>query len=289
MKRFLLTLCALSAAFTVVTAQEHEFYVSTAGNDEWSGKFSAPNTNRTDGPLRTLAGARDRLRSLKEKGLLSGGVTVNVRGGRYTIDNTFLLTARDSGTGFRPTIWRAYRGEQVFLSGGRTIAGFRPVTDPAVRARLGAAAGKHVLVTNLKSQGITAYGEIGQRGGPPMELFVNGRRMTLARYPDEGWLHIADVPQTGDSMYNRGLEREKRYNDVPAGRHFGRITYDGNEPSRWAVSDDIFVQGYWTFDWSDSYQRIGSIDTVKREITLRPPPSLVRVYKKPEVLLPERA
>ncbi|HTY59258.1 MAG TPA: right-handed parallel beta-helix repeat-containing protein, partial [Bacteroidota bacterium] len=264
-------LLPLTAAFTLASTGGNEFFISPSGNDSWSGKLAAPNSGNTDGPFRTLAGARDALRALKSRGDLSGGATLNVRGGTYTVYDTFQLTAADSGTGSRPMIWRAYRGEKVFLSGGRTVTGFRPVTDPSIRARLGAAAAKHVIVTDLKSQGITSYGDIAQRGGPPMELFVNGRRMTVARYPNQGWLHIADVPQSGDSMYNAGLEREKRYNGVPAGRHFGRITYDGNEPSRWGPSDDIFMQGYWTFDWSDSYQRIQSIDTARREITLRPP------------------
>ncbi len=271
MNRILPTLCALLATVAIVAAQGHEFYISPSGNDTWSGTSPSPNTTGTDGPFRTLAGARDALRTLKAKGNLPGGATVNVRGGRYTIEDTFLLTAADSGTGSRPMIWRAYREEKVLLSGGRRIAGFGPVADPAVRARLGAAAATRVLVTDLRAQGITEYSEIGQRGGPPMELFLNGRRMTVARYPNEGWLRIADVPQSGDTMYNKGLEREKRFGGVPAGRHYGRITYEGGEPSRWGVSDDIFVHGYWTFDWSDSYQRIQSIDTSKREITLRAP------------------
>ena len=271
MNRLLLTLCASLAAVATVAGQGREFYVSPAGNDTWSGKLSAPNTNKTDGPFRTLAGARDALRRIKTLGLFPGGATVNVRGGTYTPGDTFLLTAEDSGTVSGPMIWRAYRKEKVLLSGGRSIAGFRPVTDPTVRARLGETARTHVLVTDLKAQGMSGYGEIGQRGGPPMELFVNGKRMTVARYPNVGWLHIADVPQSGDTMYNKGLDREKRYDGVPAGRHYGRITYAGNEPSHWGTSDDIYVHGYWTFDWSDSYQRIESIDTAGREITLRPP------------------
>ncbi|HUI09282.1 MAG TPA: right-handed parallel beta-helix repeat-containing protein [Bacteroidota bacterium] len=145
------------------------------------------------------------------------------------------------------------------------------MTDPAILARLSPAARGHVVATDLRAQGVTEYGEITPKGPPPMELFVNGKRMTIARYPNEGWLRIADVPQTGDTMYNGGLEREKRFNGVPAGRHYGRITYDGNEPSRWAPANDIYLHGYWTFDWSDSYQRVQSIDTVKHEITLRPP------------------
>jgi hypothetical protein len=271
MKRFLLTLCIMTATAAVASAQAHEFFVSHSGNNTWSGTVAAPNTKKTDGPFATLAGARDALRLMKGKGLLSGGATVTVREGTYTLDDTFVLTAEDSGTASGPIIWRAYRNETVSLSGGRSIAHFSPVSDPAVIARLGRAARGHVLVTDLKSQGIADYGEIVPHGGPPLELFVNGRRMTVARFPNEGWLRVADVPQSGDSLYNKGLEREKRYDGVPAGRHYGRIAYEGREPSRWAPSEDIFVHGYWTFDWSDSYQRIQSIDTAGREITLRAP------------------
>ena len=271
MNRIVPTLVALLAAVAIVAAQGHEFYVSPSGNDTWSGKLPAPNTNKTDGPFRTLAGARDALRRIKTLGLFPGGATVNVRGGTYTLGDTFLLTAEDSGTVSGPMIWRAFRTETVRLSGGKPIAHFSPVTDQAVIARLGPAARAHVLVSDLRAQGVDDYGEIVPHGEPPMELFVNGTRMTVARYPNEGWLHIANVPQSGDSLYNKGLGREKRYDGVPAGRHYGRITYDGGEPARWAPSGDIFVHGYWTFDWSDSYQRIESIDTARHEITLRPP------------------
>src|SRR5664279_4368624 len=107
MNRLLLTLCALLAGVVPVTAQGHEFYVSPSGNDTWSGKLPAPSTNKTDGPFRTFAGARDALRRIKTLGLFPGGATVNVRGGTYTPGDTFLLTAEDSGTVSGPMIWRA--------------------------------------------------------------------------------------------------------------------------------------------------------------------------------------
>ena len=68
-----------------------------------------------------------------------------------------------------------------------------------------------------------------------MELFVNGNRMQLARWPNDGWLHIADVPQTGDSMLNTGLDREKRFDGVPVGRHYGRISFSEDRPATWAT------------------------------------------------------
>ena len=143
-------LLPLVAGMTVASTGGKDFFIAPSGNDSWSGKLSAPNSTNTDGPFRTFAGARDAIRAMKSKGALSGGATLNVRGGKYTMYDTFRLSADDSGTSSRPMTWRAYRGEKVTVSGGRKISGFTPVTDPAIRARLGSAATHHVLVTDLR-------------------------------------------------------------------------------------------------------------------------------------------
>ncbi len=246
-------------------------YVSPRGDDGWSGASASPSRSRTDGPVATLERARDILRERRRRGELSGGATVEIRGGTYPLRETFRLSAADSGTAGGPLIWRARGGEKVVLTGGRPVEGFQRVTEAGVLARLSPGARKNVLVSDLRAQGITEYGAITPRGGPPMELFFKGARMIPARYPNAGWLTIADVPQTGDSLYNQGLAREKRYDGVPAGRHYGRITYSGDRPARWQKAGDIYLHGYWTFDWSDSYQRAASFDTARKEITLLPP------------------
>jgi hypothetical protein len=51
-------------------------YVSTEGNDTWSGKLAQPNAQRSDGPFATLAAARDAIRKLKAQGPLMRPVTV---------------------------------------------------------------------------------------------------------------------------------------------------------------------------------------------------------------------
>jgi len=252
-------------------AQSRNFYVAHQGSDRWSGRLAAPNGTRTDGPFATLEGARDALRVLRGGGSLPSAVTVHVRGGTYDVQDTFTLTAEDSGSAAQPITWRAFQREKVRITGGKALEGFRPLTDPALVSRLAPGAREKVVAADIRTLGITDPGTIVQRGGPPMELFFNGERMTVARYPNTGWLHIADVPQSGDSMYNRGLEREKRYDGIPAGRHYGRISYDGNRPSSWKQTSDIYLHGYWTFDWSDTYQQVKSIDTVQREMTLLPP------------------
>jgi len=40
-------------------------YVSLNGNDNWNGRLPEANATRTDGPLATLARARDVIRMLK--------------------------------------------------------------------------------------------------------------------------------------------------------------------------------------------------------------------------------
>ena len=100
-----------------------------------------------------------------------------------------------------------------------------------------------------------------------MDLYFRGAGMTLARYPNEGWLTIADVPQSGEKLIHPGLDREIEAGAaIPRGKHYGRIAYEGDRPSRWAESGDIWMHGYWVWDWADAYQKVNRIDTAKREI-----------------------
>ncbi len=220
----------------------------------------------------TLPEARAAVAALKARGPLpDGGVIVEIPAGVYRLSGPLALTAADSGTATAPITWRAAPGARVVVSGGSIVSDWQPVTDPAIAARLPAASRAHVVTADLRAAGITDFGRIEQRGSPGLELFFNGRRMNLARYPNEGWLLIAGVPQTGAKRFLEGLEREKRFDGVPVGRHYGRISYAGDRPATWAPSDEIYAQGYWVWDWNDSFQRIASIDAVHREITFAEP------------------
>ena len=225
-----------------------------------------------NGPFATLGRARDAIRSLKSRGgLPAEGAVVTVQAGTYRLADSFVLTSEDSGTAAAPIRWVAAAGESVVLSGGKIMDDFRPVADPALLARLPVATRSRVMVADLRAAGVTDFGKIEQRGSPGLELFYRGKREPLARYPNEGWLLIAEVPQTGTKRFIEGLEREKRFDGVPVGRHYGRFTYGGDRPAAWAAANEIYVHGYWTWDWSDSFQRVQSIDPKTREITLAEP------------------
>ena len=39
-------------------------------------------------------------------------------------------------------------------------------------------------------------------------------------------------------------------------------------------NDDIWIHGYWAYDWANSYERIASIDVENRRIHTEPPHGL---------------
>jgi Right handed beta helix region len=238
--------------------ETRRLFVALDGRDSWSGKLAAPNRQRTDGPFATLERARDEVRGIKAKGgLPPGGVTVEVRGGTYERERPFELTAADSGSATAPVVYRAAPGEEVRLIGGKVVTGFRPVTDAAVLERLEPAARGKVLQADLRAQGVTEFGSV--KGGG-LELFFQDRPMTVARWPNEGFVRIVDVTG-GDPVNVRGTKGDK----------IGKFTYEGDRPTRWAGEKEVWLHGYWFWDWSDEREKVAAIDTTRREISLAPP------------------
>src|SRR5207253_2720042 len=96
-------------------------YVATTGNDSWSGRFSAPNSQKSDGPLLTLRAARDRIRAARKADRAGAPTVVLIREGTYPITEPLVLTPEDSGRENEPMIYAAYPGERPVISGGRRI------------------------------------------------------------------------------------------------------------------------------------------------------------------------
>ncbi len=265
--RMLVTLSILLAGRFLLHAQNDTltYYVSRGGNDSWSGRFPSANSTQTDGPFATMERARAAVDEPTDTAV--GAVAVYVRKGVYGIRETMEVKNGDRS----PLLWSAFPGEQVTLSGGTTLKNYVSLRSEPPRWHVAPRLLDSIVVIDLRNNGVMDFGQITAQSTPGMELFFRGNRMPVARWPNDGWVRIADVPQTGDTLYNEGLEREKRFDNVPVGRHYGRITYSGDRPDRWSPEDEIMIHGYWTWDWSDSYQRVQSIDTLKKEITIAPP------------------
>ncbi|MBI3923052.1 MAG: right-handed parallel beta-helix repeat-containing protein [Armatimonadetes bacterium] len=242
-------------------------YISPSGNDLWSGKLAAPRKGKTDGPFATLERARDEIRKLKAAGPLpKGGVTVEIRGGIYQRSQAFELSKEDSGTEESPLVYRARKGEEVRLVGGKVVTGWKPVKDPAVVSRMDDSARGNVWQADLKAQGMTDLGkmEAGPTWGassPGLEVFFADQPMTLARWPNEGFVNIPQVlgPTLQDIRGTKGCME-------------GVFSYEGDHPERWAGEKDIMLHGYWYWDWADQRLKVASIDTTQKVITLEPQP-----------------
>ncbi|NOZ23904.1 MAG: hypothetical protein GXP25_22735 [Planctomycetes bacterium] len=259
-------LAAMFALALCPSLRGAELYVATNGNDAWSGKLAEPNADKTDGPFATLERARDEIRKIKkEGGLPKGGIVVEVHGGRYERDKTFELTAEDSGSADAPIVYRAYPGEKVHILGGPMAPPdvFKPVADAKTIDRLARPARGQVLQTDLRALGISDLGQfpVKYRGAPQApELFFNDRRMTLARWPNEGWTTIAKIIDAG-SCPRKGDKSGKT----------GVFEYAGDRPARWNVDAGVWLLGYWCFDWYAEVIQVKAIDREKRRITLAAP------------------
>ena len=221
-------------------------YVSAKeGNDTWSGS--------ADKPLATLSAARDLIRIIKSAdGLPAGGIEVRVREGTYRLTRAVEFGEQDSGTADAPILYRAAEKGSVQLSGGVGLDGFTGVTDPEVRARLNTAVRDRVWQVSL----VEHLPELGETVtlGPRLELFFNQQAMTLARWPNEGYTLVEEVPPQ-DEEDGTG----------------GQFTYLDHRVEGWGEEKEAWLHGFWRYQWSDEHLRIESIDPHKRLITLAPP------------------
>ena len=264
MKRLGLRRCShrLSAAAALLLlaaglarAEPLTLYLAVNGSDAWSGRLAAPTADQKDGPFATLERARDEIRRLKQgAGLPADGVAVALRGGSYFRGEALGLGEADSGTATAPIVYTAYGDEEVRLSAGKAIRGFVPVADPAILERLPAEARGKVLQTSLSAQGITDFGVIGlqtrQASLAALELYFDGKPMTLARWPNTGFAKVAGAPK---------------------GEKGDQFAYADERPARWLAETDARGNGYWDFDWASSHVAFAAIDTAKRTITTKPP------------------
>ena len=155
------------------------FYVTPDGNNQWSGQLARPNTDGTNGPLASLAGARDAIRRLKSQGPLTRPIRIIVADGTYALREPFILTSQDSGTEECPISYEAAAGAAPVFTGARYITRISKDEDGLWQARL-----------PRGTEG-TWYFE---------QLFVNGRRAVRARTPNKFYHYMiktVEIPIEG--------------------------------------------------------------------------------------------
>ncbi len=140
------TLCAT----TLPAAQYDDYYVDPNGSDSYPGSI--------DQPFRSIARAQTQIRECIN--LKKQPMTVYLREGVYYLDDTVVFSAEDSGAPNATVTYSAYKGETAVISGGSRLAlTWKPYRNGILQAKT--------------SDGLAFD-----------QLFVNGKRQRMARYPD---------------------------------------------------------------------------------------------------------
>ncbi len=193
--------------FTV--SENADFYVAEDGDDSWTGTLSEPNKNRTDGPFATLTRVQEAVRDLKSKVFspkeepvetrwigsshpLGKGkdIVVLVREGYYTLEEPLVFEPEDGGERVETNLptgafeyhklkdhyvtYAAYPGEKPVISGGKLVKDWK---------KKGNAWTSDNLDMDIQM------------------LVVDGKKMTLARTPNEGYFVPPIISETTDILH----------------------------------------------------------------------------------------
>lgn len=235
-----------SMVFAVIFAgdvpAQADFYVSTLGNDNWTGKLKAPKADNTDGPFATFQRAQAAVRLLKK---LDPGrkqpIEVTFRGGKYNLAKPILISPEDSGTPDAPVIYHAYEKEKPVFTGGLTLTGWKQ--DAAGRWQIeipDAATGKWNF----------------------SQLFINGERRYRPRLPKNGYYRIAGTLPPSESAVRKGYDRFRF--------HTGEIRAD------WHNLKDI--ESLCFQNWTMARLRIASVDQLKDIVNFTGPTQGMESY-----------
>ena len=168
---------SLLLLFSILSTHAQPYYVAPKGNDE--------NPGTLEKPFASLERAQIAVR--QNKG------SVFLRGGTYYLTKTIVFTEQDSGTKNNPVVYQPYENEQPVISGGVLLENL----DWKL-------AGNGIYQANVPGDLVTE------------EIFANGERQILARYPNFDPTAQYFNGSAADAI---STNRSARWND-PTGGYF---------------------------------------------------------------------
>ena len=194
------------------------------------------NPGTTEAPLLTLHAARDAARDSNES------ATIVVHDGTYYLEQSLALGALDSGVSYT-----AADGERVTLSGGRKLdCRWKPFRDGIMKCELP---------------------EVQKGSLDFTQLFINGKRQTLARYPN--------VDNSDPENYTGYVQAAGTIPDDavdPCPDENADMTFSGNAPrgiaigsatlakKNWAKPEEAVIHIYQANYWGNLQWRVRNID-----------------------------
>lgn len=234
-----------------------------AGGTAWGAAYVSPdgrdgNSGTVDQPFQTIGFACNAVRGKPD-------ATVVLLGGDYLIEKTLTL---ESGMTLQ-----VKQGEVVRLLAARSIkaAAFAKTDLP----------GGHVLMLYLKTFEMRHLGpwkdEFHGGNGDIIELLYKGKRMPLARWPNDGPTTMKRVLDTGGAGAGGDA-------GPGGGKHGGTFEYRDERAVHWPVDQGVWLRGYWRVPWELETVRVAALDPQKHTITLAAPVpgGIGSKFKRPE-------
>ena len=248
-----------------------EIFVSPNGNDSNSGSINSP--------LKTLKGARDKIRLIKSSAGLTTPITVYFREGVYPVRESVLLQnfyeyyangtkkwINDSGTAQNPITYRAYMDEEVVFDAGIDLdisnLKYATASDNIPEDMVG-----KVRKLDISGMGLDLLPTTGEGGSPWNELVVNDKVQNLARYPDKNDVieirYSYDKKGTYSSWVNNGSDKTKPHSwKLPDDNTLLSLLNKTDVENLWCEMsiDEAFVM---------QLEKIGSFNTATHDIALQ--------------------
>ena len=279
---------------SVVEDSALTLYVDANAKDGGDGSESAP--------FKTIPEAQMKIREIKAtEGLPVGGITVLVKDGEYKITESLTFTEEDSGTAESPITYVSESKSGAVLTGGLvlTASDFEPLSDEEKSALIDETARKMVVKTDLKKFGLTKddLGEICPTASPQSglnqydeictelegEVFIDGVRQTIARYPNDENLRIERIvshgsfaPYYGTNEIAYEFSHGSSHDDPsatlirnPEGSTFIFDSETQERMSKWSSVENVWMNGNPRFAWAFIKFPFEYLDVENREAKLK--------------------
>ncbi|MBQ2916336.1 MAG: right-handed parallel beta-helix repeat-containing protein [Clostridia bacterium] len=272
---------------SVVENSALTLYVDANANDGGDGSEASP--------FKTIPEAQVKIREIKAgEGLPVGGVTVLVKDGEYRLDSGLVFTEEDSGTAESPITYVSESEFGAVLTGGLILSAsdFEPLSAEEKARLIDYTAKEKVVKVDLKKYGLTEadWGKLYPKtvfesqyenisGDEPSELFINGKRVCISRWPNEDFLLVKDIVNYGDFYITNLIQEYQIRNDDqirnpefssivnPKGATFTVEDFVIERMKSWQTVEDVFTRGYFRWGWYDEAPSILTVDFDKKSIT----------------------
>ena len=249
MKNHLSLLIALTMTIGYTPVISHAaspvtIHVAGSGSDTNSG-------TSVEKAVKTISAAISKV-STYQQAFKNTPINIEIHGGEYNLDNSISMSI--TGTQIAPVTIMASEGTEVIIKGSKELdsADFKAVTDGDVISKLPSGG------ENVYSMDISGYfadmeemknGGSGSRYPDYYRLIKNDNTQTLSRYPNEGYIKVADSDVVDKDNLIIKIPQEKA--------------------QLWAgVTDSISIHGFISANWGYSRSYIESVDSANSQMKI---------------------